>query len=502
MSITSKSGDKNPANLARRQFLERATSLGASSVIPLRLQLAAAAALGAASSTAAHAASNSGDGYKALVCVYLSGGNDHLNTLTPYDTTNYNRLATIYRPSMVEARAKLNPLYLANGTSLLSQGGLNAALHPNLSRIAKIFNSNRKLAILNGVGTMTQPFTKADYNLGILNLPPGAASHNDGNSMFHTLGTEGARYGWGGRMLDTLSAFNGNSLFPSLGVGYYNAFGSGERTQQFTTDENADARNVEFVGKTSMFGSSTGPAELEAITREKSSNYLEDAHSDIYRRLLNGTTQIASAYAATTSVLDGVFSRQTDMNDKSPDAKDWWQYNSLGKQLRSVARLIKARQNLGGVKRQVFFCDLRGFDTHDALLTQHGALMSYLDRALSAFHEEMERQGVSDQVTLFTTSEFGRPLYSNGNGTDHGWGGTSFIMGGAVNGGQIYGDLAEMDVASNDYLANNNSILIPKISVEQYGATLAKWMGVNDTDLNVLFPYLSRFSKRDLGFLS
>jgi uncharacterized protein (DUF1501 family) len=469
-------------SVTRRRLLQHIAGLGLGrSLAPLTVQLGAVAA--ALTATQSAAAVND---YKALVCVYLDGGLDHLDALVPYDTTNYNRLAS-FRAGMMAPRDALLTL---NGAT---QGGMSVAMNPELPRLRALYNSGR-LAVVTGVGSLLQPTTKAGLRSGQA-YPPGAGSHNDGNAMFHTLGIEGTQYGWGGKVLDLFESANSGSLFTSLSIGRYNAFGSGLKTQQFQSNELAQAENIALLGGTSVFTSPQGPAALLAVLRQGTGNLLEDAVLGTAQRVMDGSTQLAAAFAA-SSVPDVFVRDGTDIGRYYGD-------NSLGKQLRTVARAIQQRGMLGSPKRQIFFCDFGGFDTHGGTPTDR---LRFVDRALDWFHGEMVRQGLANQVTLFTTTEFGRTLKSNGDGTDHGWGGVTWVLGGAVKGGSLYGSLVDTDPKSAAWIGHAGSddanvFQIPTLSTEQYGATLASWFGVSATDIATIFPNLNRFSPANLGFL-
>lgn len=471
-------------NARRRAFLAAAARFGGLRAVgPLGLQCAALAALSSPSARA------SGDDYKALVCVNLLGGNDQLATL--YDATP-SSLAQLsrFRPGLVPARDALLPI-----TPATAQPGRQPALHPELVRLRARFAAGQ-VAIVAGIGTLEHPLTRAQAEAGAP-LPAGNGSHNDGNALWHTLGPDGTLYGWGGLMLDALASANGASPYGSVSVGFYNAFGSGRTVQQFHVSEDGYAMTIEGLeaadaarlGNVDHFGSTRFAADLQAWIGGTPSHLIEREYVRTYRRVMDGAAQLNAAFKATES-FPRFFTGQAD----TVAFRD----NRLGYELRSVARLIQQRQSLG-VRRQVFFVDHFGYDNHGALVVDHGRRMRELDAALGYFDDVIGQLGLRDQVTVFTTTDFGRALIANGDGTGHGWGGVQFIQGGAVRGGDLYGALPSTDPASADYLPS--SAQIPRFAVEQSVATLGRWLGVSDADLRSILPRWGRFSPATLGFM-
>ncbi len=458
-------------NLNRRDLLRQLALMGGAVPMGLPMQAMAAASTPALND------------YKALVCVYLHGGNDHFNTVVPYDSTNYNLLAS-YRPGLVPARNLLSPL-----PTIANQGGRQAAFHPELPKLDALYRA-RRLAVVHGLAPMIEPVTRAELYSGKKSLPPAAGSHNDGNAMFHTLGREGTRYGWGGRMLDLLLTSQTKSTFASIAAGFTNAFGSGQITPQINVDIAGVANGLAGVDDAQLFGSSLGPGTMRSLQGQVGNNLLQRAYRDTVYRLLDSTTVIRQALANSTSIPE--FTGPDDSSGRD---------NLLGHGLRTIARLIQQQARFGA-QRQVFYIELHGFDTHGGLVPMHGSLMRKINFALAYFQEQIDAMGLSNQVVTFTSSEFGRTLSTNGDGTDHGWGGLSLVMGSPVVGGEIYGSLPDMRRDSDDFQAlGGGPNSIPKISVEQFGATLAKWFGVPDGQMDTLFPLLGRFSPRYLPFL-
>jgi uncharacterized protein (DUF1501 family) len=463
--------------LSRRHFLGGAALMGGFS--PLALQLAASNA------------SASGNDYKALVCLYLDGGLDHFHTLIPSDRNNYDALraqrAGIAMPDMSA---------LTSLTTKTSQGGRTAALHPRLRRM-KQFYDDGKMAVVFGHGVMEAPGTKQQLLSGSVPLPPALGSHNNGDFAIHTFGGDGTRYGWGGQSVDVLRSLNPDSMFASMGVGQINnAFSSGRTAELVKADVTGRAMNLAGLNSP-IFGSSVASAELDALMKRTNLvNPIEQDYLRVNKRQIDSYAQLNEAFAATADLAP-------IPNDTSlPDYRMAWGDNDIAAALRTVARCIAARNTLR-VQRQVFFVNMRNFDTHG---NQAGDLdgrnFIKMDAAIGYFYDTLASLGLTNNVTLFTTSEFGRSLKSNGDGTDHGWGGLSFVVGGAVRGGDIYGSLADISANSNDMINSAGSVSsIPTISNHQYCATLASWLGVPDSVLPDIFPNLNRFSPNKLGFL-
>jgi uncharacterized protein (DUF1501 family) len=468
-------------NHTRRAFLKSVAGFGALGASgPLAMQFAALA-----SASGAQAAASD---YKALVCVYLNGGNDHFDTLVPYDTDNYNALAKL-RGNIIQPKNTL--LALPSSTS---QNGLSAALHPGLQNVNKFFKDGR-LAILSSVGPLIEPVTRAQLAAGTKLVAPGYGSHNDGNSMWHALGTEGTRYGWAGKMLDSLVSMK-NATFASMSVGYYNAFGSGVTTDQFQLFSDGVLNNFAGINQVSYLGSPLGAETLKTLLKQSASdNLLQDAYTSLNRRTLEGIATLQTALNAAKDAYPWTEKRTGTYN-----SVELYRDNNLLAQMRVVARLLSQRATLN-VSRQVFFVELMGFDTHSNQVADHSRLLQQLDVALGYLDDCLGQMGLRDSVMTFTTSEFGRNLPQNGDGTDHGWGGVQFVMGGGMKpgkGGKIYGTLPKIGLNSPDIHPALSTI--PTTSVEQVVATLGKWFGVSDSTLSDILPNLKNFSPRYLDF--
>ncbi|MES3001160.1 MAG: DUF1501 domain-containing protein [Pseudomonadota bacterium] len=456
-----------PDNASRRTFLQRGAALSmAAGATPWALSLAA---MGEAA--AATAASND---YKALVCVFLNGGNDHANTLVPYDATSYGTYRSL-RAGLALPRDSLAGSVLHPTTALA--GGQQFALAPGLAPLVPWFDAGQMSVLLN-IGTLVEPTTKAQYRGNTVQLPAHLFSHNDQQSCWQSSSPEGATSGWGGRMGDLFAAGNGKSIFTCISAAGNAVFLSGNSTVQYQV---ATSGPIPVAGiKSPLFGSTACSAALHELMTQPRANVLENEHARIARRSIDVGDQLAAALAGVTL------------------ATPFPSGNSLGDQLRIVARTIAARGALGA-KRQVFLVSLGGFDMHDTLLADHPRLMSTVGNALAAFQQSLQELGVGNQVTTFTGSDFGRTLVPNEDGSDHGWGSMHFVLGGAVRGKSFVGTPPELANDGPDDVGQGR--LVPTLSVDQFGATLGRWFGVSDTDLASVLPNLSNFSTRNLGFM-
>ncbi len=450
--------------LQRREFLRRASAVGlAGAAAPWALSLAA---LGEAA-----AATAPGD-YKALVCVFLYGGNDHGNTLVPYDQPSYDAYAAI-RQTLATPRDQLAATALG-----LDVGGRQMALAPQLGKLKGLWDSGRMGVQLN-VGTLVQPTTLAQYNARSVPLPPKLFSHNDQQSVWQSSSPEGATTGWGGRMGDLFLAGNGTATFTCINASGNAVFMAGRQAVQYQVSTSG-AVPINGILKP-LYGSQACADALRGlITAADRSHWMEAELNAV-------TARSISAQSVVSAGLAGVPALQTPFDTAS----------SLSSQLLIVARLIAARQALGAT-RQVFFVSLGGFDVHDFLLDAHPGLLTEVDDALASFYAATVELGVASQVTTFTASDFGRSLTSNGDGSDHGWGSHHFVLGGAVQGGRFWGTLPSVSINGPDDVGQGR--LLPTTAVDQLGATLAAWMGIGATDLPRVLPQIANYSQRDMGY--
>ena len=465
-------------DLHRRAFLKRATALAAmGAAAPMAMNLAGVGEAAAMDAT----------DYKALVCIFFYGGNDYGNTVIPYDLANYDLYSAIReggpgrtRGGIAYGRNELTALTPTVAQTLTNN--VQYALAPQLTKVASLFNAGKAAVQLN-VGPLVVPLTLAQYNGSDRTnypLPPKLFSHNDQQSVWQALGSEGATIGWGGRMGDLALSSNGQSLLTCISASGNAVFVSGNNALQYQIS--ADGAIPVWAAGGWMFGSAQTSNLLKTLITQPRTHAFENEFTRVTARsiTMEGIVNTALNPVNLTTSFD---------TDGKP--------NGLADQLKIVARLIGARTALGS-HRQVFFVSLGGFDTHDGLMENHPKLMGAFDEAMGAFYNATVELGVADKVTTFTASDFGRTLTSNGNGSDHGWGGHHFIIGGAVNGGRYYGTAPEVSVTSNDQVGQGR--LLPSTSVDQMAATLARWFGVSNSEMATVLPNIGHFASSNMGY--
>ena len=406
-----------------------------------------------------------GDDYRALVCVFLFGGNDCNNTVAPLDPEPFRSY-----------QASRGPLALAQQSLLpIEARGATYGLHPQLTEIQKLYNQ-RRVAVIANVGVLVRPTTRDEYRQRLAPLPVNLFSHSDQQLLWQTADLRGnARTGWGGRVGDRVPT----GQFSLLSLGGSATFLNGERVRSMALNAGAPpsltgfSNTREHQARLQAFLEILDLEDQRILVRTANLRVKEGLRiSQTLTRLLTGNSPLKTPFPATT----------------------------LGRQMEQIARLIHARRELGAT-RQIFFASLGGWDHHVSLLTSHAPLMTQVNAALAAFYQATEEMGLADRVVTFTASEFGRTLNANANaGSDHGWGAHHFVLGGAVKGGTLYGTYPTVALNGPDD-ATGRGVWIPTTSLDQYGATLASWFGVPAEELTNVFPNLANFEPRNLGFL-
>ena len=465
-------------DVSRRAFLKRASALSAAgAATPFVMNLAAMGELAAAATPT---------DYKALVCVFLYGGNDYANTLVGFDGSNTSGQYGAYysqRPTLSYTQAQLAATALSPSVPLGPTAQSSApqyALAPELAKLLPIFNAG-KMAVMLNLGTLVQPTTKAQYQGNIM-LPPKLLSHNDQQSYWQASNPEGATSGWGGRIGDLLESGNGTATLTCINAAGNAVFLTGKTAIQYSVTPSGP---IPLNARTSLQGSATASTVLQSLINGTlgGNHQMETALTAVGGRALSLYSQVSTALAA-APITTTVF----------PPAAD--KGSTLGAQLAEVAKLISVGSQLGA-KRQVFFVSTTNFDTHDGLVTVHPTLLTNLADALNAFYLTLGELGVQNQVTTFTGSDFGRALTANNDGTDHGWGSHHFVLGGAVKGGRYYGTNPQIGNGTSDDIGQGR--MIPTMSVDQYGATLASWFGVGASDLPTVLPNINNYAGSTLG---
>jgi uncharacterized protein (DUF1501 family) len=406
------------------------------------------------------------DGYRALVCIFLFGGNDGNNLIVPTDATGYSEYQSI-RKNLALAENSLLPL-----------NSVSYGLHPNLPEIQALFNQGAA-AIVANVGVLVQPTTRQTYQNRQVPVPVNLFSHSDQQIQWQSAipNTLESDSGWGGRSVDAIS--QGTPKFPTaISISGNSLFLSGRQASPA----------VVIPGAALGLSSDDGAADavrnqaLQQMLTFSSGLTLVRQESEILKSGISSEQALATALAGAPALVT-VFPK-----------------TSLGAQLQQVAQIIQVRSNLGAAQ-QLFFCSLGGFDTHSAQLGTQIALFTELSQSINAFYSATEQLGVAPQGTTFTASDFGRSCQPNSTGgTDHAWGNNQLVVGGSVKGGTLYGTFPELAINTGDD-ALNRGIWIPSTSLDQYGATLGQWFGVPVNDLATIFPNLGAFAQTNLGFL-
>jgi uncharacterized protein (DUF1501 family) len=415
--------------------------------------------------------------YKALVCVFMFGGNDGNNTLIPIDSTGYAQYAAV-RPESSGinlTQASLLPIQPVNlGTPF--------GLHPSLPELQTLF-AQKKMAILANVGTLLQPTTKAQYNAGV--RPLSLYSHSDQQAQWQSsISNTAGGTGWGGRVADKVAALNAASGFPVIT--------SLDGTVLFTTGVSTVPLTIPVSGSFALSGytgtaaANARLASVQQLLGQGSSNAFVAGDNAIGAQALQLSTTVNPILQNANSTVAPLFAGLK---------------TNTASQLFQVAKMIEARAATGA-KRQIFFVQLGSFDTHSDQANRQQALFAELSPALKAFYDATVSLGVSSAVTTFTLSDFGRTFHpASGGGTDHAWGSHHMIIGDAVKGGTMYGQYPQL-ILSGPNDAESAGRWLPTTSVDQYGATLARWFGVAPADLGTVFTNLAQFPASDLGFMS
>lgn len=472
-------------NHTRRQFLRTASfaSMAGISASPFLMEL---------NSLAAMAQSGSSTDYKALVCVFLQGGNDGHGTVIATDPDSFAAFtqARSGAPGLAYPINELLPINLKT-----SQSGRTFALNPVLAPVQNLFNAGR-LAIVANTGTLIAPATKAQVNGNSVPLPASLFSHFDQSAAWQAIASNGGsaeHVGWGGSVADLIESMNmnSNSMFTCISTAGIALFLAGQSSFQLNV---TSAGPIPIYGTAQpLFGQTSGMNALTPILTADETNLFAKEYEAVINRSMQAQATLASSMlpAGTTGIpnppqyLDPMTKKLTD--------------NPLATSMQTIARIIGGRAGLG-VTRQLFYVQLGSFDTHNNQAQQHATLLTQLGEALEYFDGIMTSLGLGNQVTTFTASDFGRTLTSNSNGTDHGWGSHHFVLGGAVQGQDMYGQYPVVGVdQTNDVGAGR---LIPTTSVDQYAGTLARWFGLSDSQIRQVFPNFGNFgSSPYLGFL-
>lgn len=457
--------------ISRRRFLTHSCKLGVATAALSSSVLQ----LGLARSLAAQPAEE----YRALVCILLAGGNDSYNMVVPMDQDQYAQYQEI-RSDLALARERLLPL---SGTTL---NGRSYAVHPGMSEVQSLFNRG-ELAVVANTGTLLEPFDAIAMQNGTAKVPLGLFSHSDQIAQWQTaVSDDRTAHGWAGRIGDLRAVSHpSNGISMNISLSGTNVFQSGQAVAPYAVEAKGD-------GAPGIIGYDDG-TEFGRFRKRMIDNLLGVQQTHLlrkeYRRELRAAIDNQQIFAAALAA--------------SPDIETEFSVNQFSQGLRRIARVISARDMLGA-RRQTFFITLGGWDHHDELLNNQARMLPIVSNGLQEFRNALFELGLFDQVTSFTISDFGRTLTSNGKGSDHGWGGHQLVMGGAVNGGRIYGQYPE--IFQGNLLDVGRGVYAPTTSVDEYFAELALWFGVSPGELDFVLPNVGRFyspssGTSPLGFL-
>ena len=412
--------------------------------------------------------------YKALVCVFLYGGNDGNNTVVPVQAAEYGTYAAA-RGSIALPQASL--------VQLAQTGGARFGLHANLAPLQQVW-ANGDMALLFNTGPLVQPVTRAQYRANRSTRPANLFSHDDQQEQNQTaIPNNQATTGWGGRLGDRVTVMNAGSSVPmNISVGGNDIYLKGQATPAYS---------VPSGGNFGLTITSGNAAQQTARRNAMQALFGLDRQN----------MQVRSASDAISSAVNASTALNTVINNNASGAAPAFQglNTGLSRQLFTVAKMVEGRAQLG-LRRQVFFAQAGGFDNHQNQIQDQSGRFNEVGPALRAFYNAIVALGIQDQVTLFTLSDFGRTLRVNDGGSDHAWGNHHIILGGAVRGGQTYGTFPSLALGGPDD-TDSDGRWIPTTAIDQYAATLAKWFGVPDADIPAVVPNIARFASRDLGFM-
>jgi len=420
---------------------------------------------------------NSFPDYKALVCIFLYGGNDAFNTIVPINGTKRTDYVTSRGGLALDAASLLQLNPLAGGAP---SDGATYGLHASMPEMRNLFNTDRKAAIIANVGPLLFPTTQTGIENGTVALPPQLFSHDDQSNFWQTSRPDDASAnGWGGRIADLLYAGNVGQQIPmSLTMDGQNLFQRGAIVSPYDVSPYSDG--VDVLEYPTWSDNQAGATAVNALLGGGQVNAFERGYA----------AKMSSAIANYTTVNNAL---------NGAPALRAFPDTGLGRQLEKVAKMINIRSTLQ-MQRQIFFVTMGDFDTHSEQITRQASNLAELSAAVDTFYRCMVDLGLANNVTAFTASDFGRTLSVNSDGTDHGWGGHHFAVGGAVQGGKFYGTMPSLKKDNNPDDAGEGE-LIPTTSVDQYAAKLASWFGVDAGGIADIFPNLTRFPAGMVNFI-
>lgn len=440
----------------------------------LRIGAAAAGSLALRSFGASEALAQTGNDYRALVCVFLYGGNDSNNLVVPQDAERYRAYVSLRGPLALQGTQLTPPVFSKTGNSPY-------AFHSGLAELAQLFSAGQ-LAVVANVGSLVQPLTAAQYQAHSAAIPRNLFSHGDQQLQWQTsIANADSATGWAGRAADTLAAGNTSGFPMFVSTAGNCVLGTGAQTQPLSLNPGQSLSVPALSGSTD----SNQRAAVQALLNLDASAPLVTQSNQVLANLLSAGQTLSAALA------------------QSKPLRTTFPTTDLGNQLQQIAQVIQARGALG-MNRQIFFCAVGGFDTHTAQLETQNTLYPQLSKGLAAFYAALSEMGVQNNVVTFTASEFSRTFQptSQGDGSDHGWGGHQLVLGGSVAGGNIYGSLPKFELGGPDDAGDGRGRWVPTIPVDQYAAAFCSWLGVAAADLPAVLPNLKNYPSGSLGILS
>ena len=487
------------SDLTRRQFIRRAacaavgTVAMTSTIRDLRFMNAAVA-------------QSTINDYKALVCIFLQGGNDSNNLILPTLQSEYDNYASIRTPVLAIPQSAILPVTSLDGT------GQTFGLHPSCPELQTLFGES-KLAFLFNTGTLVYPLTRSAYLSGTTAKPPQLFSHADQQTQWQTsIPDQPPLTGWGGRCADLLASVQSSApISMMVTLAGANTFEIGNIVSQYSVSTSG-AISLQLPSRPSGGAQTNRLPTLLNVLGLPYANLQSQAYASVAEQTINTSSLLNNAIQNTA----GNFWTVPFPTKITPPEGGASFNSSLSPQLQMIARLIAAGSTPTaaggfGMKRQIFFCQVGGYDLHtgqtnystndpsNVLIGAHSNLLAELSQSMNAFQRAMEQMGLGNSVTSFTASDFGRTFPSNGNGSDHGWGSHHLILGGAVNGQRTYGAFPTLTVNGPDDTSTGR--WIPTTAIDQYFGTLATWFGVDSGNLSTVFPNLGRFASPNLGFI-
>jgi len=461
--------------ISRRTFLGEAScaAIGSTAFLSSFLNLGMINTL----SARPHIISNSND-YKAMVCILLAGGADTYNVLVPTESSEYADYQ-VTRGSLALDKDASNPAQLLDLD--YDDNGRTFAVHAGMDKVRDMFDAGQ-LSFISNIGTLIEPIAnEAEFDSGLKKLPLGLYSHSDQIMQWQTSVPQSrSAVGVGGRMADIMQDMNTiPSVSMNISLAGKNRFQTGNNYNEYSISRNTTAANIGYDGFSSWWSDS---GFLNDVKNNVVNNTVEQEYNNIFHQTMASLTKQS---AMSIEVFEKAFGNIIPLSTTFSDT-------NLSNDLKKIAETISVRSHLGA-NRQIFFVSIGGWDHHDNVIDNQNAMLPVVSNALWEFNQALTEIGVQNDVVTFTISDFARTLTSNGNGSDHAWGGNQMIMGGPVNGSQIFGNYPSLALNGNDLNLSSRGRILPTTSVDEFYAELALWFGVSPNDLDYILPNLCNF---------